>query len=114
MLYRGDVMPKDVNSAIASMKIKSNVQFVDWCPTGFKVSSIFIFCYNTRHSSSDPLTVGACVVERALDLRLSDCLRNRGFSLKHTFRPPDDKLPSVRRSEEKVSSDRVNLSFPAE
>lgn len=37
MLYRGDVMPKDVNSAIASMKIKSNVQFVDWCPTGFKV-----------------------------------------------------------------------------
>ena len=37
MLYRGDVVPKDVNTAIASIKTKRNIQFVDWCPTGFKV-----------------------------------------------------------------------------
>ncbi|XP_028681520.2 tubulin alpha-3 chain-like [Erpetoichthys calabaricus] len=37
LLYRGDVVPKDVNSAIAAIKNKSSVQFVDWCPTGFKV-----------------------------------------------------------------------------
>uniref|UniRef100_H2YDX4 Tubulin alpha chain n=1 Tax=Ciona savignyi TaxID=51511 RepID=H2YDX4_CIOSA len=37
MLYRGDVVPKDVSSAIAAVKQKRNVQFVDWCPTGFKV-----------------------------------------------------------------------------
>ena len=37
MLYRGDVVPKDVNSAIASIKTKRSIQFVDWCPTGFKV-----------------------------------------------------------------------------
>lgn len=37
MLYRGDVVPKDVNFAIASLKNKKNIQFVDWCPTGFKV-----------------------------------------------------------------------------
>lgn len=37
LLYRGDVVPKDVNSAIALIKAKSNVRFVDWCPTGFKV-----------------------------------------------------------------------------
>ncbi|XP_063231117.1 tubulin alpha-8 chain-like isoform X2 [Bacillus rossius redtenbacheri] len=37
MLYRGDVVPKDVNAAIATMKAKSDIQFVDWCPTGFKV-----------------------------------------------------------------------------
>lgn len=37
LLYRGDVVPKDVNSAIASVKSKSSVRFVDWCPTGFKV-----------------------------------------------------------------------------
>ena len=37
MLYRGDVVPKDVNSAIACMKAKRSIQFVDWCPTGFKV-----------------------------------------------------------------------------
>uniref|UniRef100_UPI00358F0145 tubulin alpha chain, testis-specific-like n=1 Tax=Myxine glutinosa TaxID=7769 RepID=UPI00358F0145 len=37
MLYRGDVVPKDVNAAIASIKTKHSIQFVDWCPTSFKV-----------------------------------------------------------------------------
>ena len=39
LLYRGDVLPKDVNAAIASTKLNKSVQFVDWCPTGFKVIS---------------------------------------------------------------------------
>ncbi|XP_028300968.1 tubulin alpha chain-like [Gouania willdenowi] len=37
LLYRGDVAPKDVNAAIAAIKTKRSIQFVDWCPTGFKV-----------------------------------------------------------------------------
>ena len=37
LLYRGDVVPKDVSSAIADIKAKRSIQFVDWCPTGFKV-----------------------------------------------------------------------------
>ena len=37
LLYRGDVVPKDVNSAIAAIKTKRSIQFVEWCPTGFKV-----------------------------------------------------------------------------
>ncbi|CDS08892.1 Putative Tubulin alpha chain [Lichtheimia ramosa] len=37
LLYRGDVVPKDTNAAIASIKTKRTIQFVDWCPTGFKV-----------------------------------------------------------------------------
>ncbi|KAG7227451.1 hypothetical protein INR49_005265 [Caranx melampygus] len=37
LLYRGDVVPKDVNVAIAAIKTKRTIQFVDWCPTGFKV-----------------------------------------------------------------------------
>ena len=37
LLYRGDVVPKDVNAAIAVIKTKRSIQFVDWCPTGFKV-----------------------------------------------------------------------------
>ena len=41
MLYRGDVVPKDVNAAIATIKSKRSVQFVDWCPTGFKVVTSF-------------------------------------------------------------------------
>lgn len=37
LLYRGDVAPNDVTSAIATIKTKRTIQFVDWCPTGFKV-----------------------------------------------------------------------------
>uniref|UniRef100_A0A1A9WTM7 Tubulin alpha chain n=1 Tax=Glossina brevipalpis TaxID=37001 RepID=A0A1A9WTM7_9MUSC len=37
MLYRGDVVPKDVNAAVAAIKSKRHIQFVDWCPTGFKI-----------------------------------------------------------------------------
>uniref|UniRef100_A0A4W3H632 Tubulin alpha 1b n=1 Tax=Callorhinchus milii TaxID=7868 RepID=A0A4W3H632_CALMI len=37
LLYRGDVVPKDVNAAIATIKTKRSIQFVDWCPTGFKI-----------------------------------------------------------------------------
>ncbi|XP_055521687.1 tubulin alpha-8 chain-like [Leucoraja erinacea] len=36
LLYRGDVVPKDVNAAIGAIKTKRTIQFVDWCPTGFK------------------------------------------------------------------------------
>jgi tubulin alpha len=37
MLYRGDVVPRDVNTAISKLKTDRNIQFVDWCPTAFKV-----------------------------------------------------------------------------
>ncbi|XP_068084870.1 tubulin alpha chain-like [Anabrus simplex] len=37
LLYRGDVVPKDVNAAICAIKAKRSINFVDWCPTGFKV-----------------------------------------------------------------------------
>jgi tubulin alpha len=36
LMYRGDVVPKDVNAAVSVMKTKRTIQFVDWCPTGFK------------------------------------------------------------------------------
>ncbi|KAK3892647.1 hypothetical protein Pcinc_003534 [Petrolisthes cinctipes] len=37
LLYRGDVVPKDVNAGITAIKAKKSIRFVDWCPTGFKV-----------------------------------------------------------------------------
>lgn len=37
ILYRGDVVPKDVNTAIAEVKQKRAIQFVDWSPAGFKI-----------------------------------------------------------------------------
>ena len=40
LLYRGDVVPKDTSAAVASIKTKKTIQFVDWCLTGFKVRSV--------------------------------------------------------------------------
>jgi tubulin alpha len=37
MLYRGDIVSKETNTAITAIKNKSTVRFVDWSPTGFKV-----------------------------------------------------------------------------
>ena len=37
LLYRGDVIPRDVNAAVSAIKAKRSIQFVDWCPTGFKI-----------------------------------------------------------------------------
>jgi len=37
LLYRGDVMPKDISAAVQTIKTKRTIQFVDWCPTGFKL-----------------------------------------------------------------------------
>ena len=36
LMYRGDVLPKDMSNALTSIKNKGTVHFVDWCPTGFK------------------------------------------------------------------------------
>jgi len=37
LLYRGDVVPKDINSVITKIKTDRSIRFVDWCPTGFKI-----------------------------------------------------------------------------
>lgn len=37
LLYRGDVVPKEVNSAIMNIKNKKAMKFVNWSPTGFKI-----------------------------------------------------------------------------
>ena len=36
LMCRGDVVPKDVGAAVCTIKTRRTIQFVDWCPTGFK------------------------------------------------------------------------------
>ena len=33
LMYRGDVVPKDVNAAVATMKTKKTLTWAKWCPT---------------------------------------------------------------------------------
>lgn len=57
LLYRGDIVPKDVNDAIASLKQK--IQFVQWSPTGFKVG--INYQPPTSYSCGDMATVRRAV-----------------------------------------------------
>ncbi|KAL3233663.1 Tubulin alpha-1 chain [Nakaseomyces bracarensis] len=41
LLYRGDVVTRDVQQTVAQLKNKKTIQMVDWCPTGFKIG----ICY---------------------------------------------------------------------
>ena len=66
LLYRGDVVPKDVNTAIANIKTRRSIQFVNWCPTGFKVSSIM------KDKVSQALLLRAC--DQALRSKAWDTL----------------------------------------
>ena len=43
--YRGHVLSKDIGAAIGTIKTKRTIQFVDWCPTGFK-------CGVSRHTGA--------------------------------------------------------------
>ena len=43
MLYRSNVVSKDVNTAIANIKTKRKIQFVDWFPTVFTVGISYLF-----------------------------------------------------------------------
>ena len=55
LLYRGDVVPKDVNAAIMAIKMARVVDFVGWCPTGFKVGSFLLstpYCCSSRWGST--------------------------------------------------------------
>lgn len=40
LLYRGDVTPRDANAAIAQIKSRHDIPFVDWCPISFKAAII--------------------------------------------------------------------------
>lgn len=52
LLYRGDVVARDVQDAVAMIKAKKSVQLVDWCPTGFKIG----ICYQPPvHTLNSPL-----------------------------------------------------------
>lgn len=66
LLYRGDVVPKDVQAAVATIKTKRTIQFVDWCPTGFKVCIMY---YGLRGRRFTLVTFTAWCLQRAFVVR---------------------------------------------
>ena len=54
MMYRGDVVPKDVNASVATIKTKRTIQFVDWY---FASKSLCSHLHNLHCNSHDETVI---------------------------------------------------------
>lgn len=72
LLYRGDVSPQEVNSAVSQIKYNKTISFTDWCPTGFK-------CGINEKPPSVPLQSDIAQCSRAV------CMVSSNTSIKNTF-----------------------------
>ena len=79
LLYRGDVVPKDVNAAIANVKKSAKVEFVDWCPTGFKVG------INYQPATIVPGSDLAMTSRQICNLSNNTCIKEAWERLDHKF-----------------------------
>jgi len=86
LLYRGDVVPKDVNSAIAIMKSKRSIQFVDWCPTGFKVGINYQPPTIVPGGDLAPMQRSVCMISNTTAINEAWGRLNHKFDLLYTKR----------------------------
>ena len=86
LLYRGDVVPKDVNAAIATIKTKRTIQFVDWCPTGFKVGINYQPPTMIPESDMAPSKRAGCMLTNSTVIAEAWSRLNRKFDLMYAKR----------------------------
>lgn len=96
LMYRGDVTPADVSAAINVVKTKRTVQFVDWCPTGFKCGINYqpptavpggdLGITTTRTTVSYPINTIAAKVMRAA------CMASNTSAIAEVFARIDHKF----------------------
>ncbi|SMR62317.1 unnamed protein product [Zymoseptoria tritici ST99CH_1E4] len=92
LLYHGDVVPKDVHQAVATLKTKRTIQFVDWCPTGFKIG----ICYQPPWNTTTGRDVVPKDVHQAVAALKTKCTIPfidwcpTGFKLGIYYQPPQN------------------------
>lgn len=62
LLYRGDCTPYAVNKAVSIVKNKRTIQFVDWCPGGFKCGINYQKPYHVKEGDLAPMDRAVCLV----------------------------------------------------
>lgn len=86
ILYRGDVVPRECNSAIATMKAKSTFKLVDWCPTGFKVGINFQRPRVMPNGELADSPRSACMLSNTTAIAEAWCRLNHKFDLMYAKR----------------------------
>ena len=84
LLYRGDVTPMNVNDAVNDIKKKSSIQFVDWCPSGFKIG---------LNDKPAVLVPGGDLA----DMKRSVCMLSNTTSIKECWERVDQKFDLMYR-----------------
>ncbi|CCK71411.1 alpha-tubulin TUB3 KNAG_0G03540 [Huiozyma naganishii CBS 8797] len=79
LLYRGDIVTKDVQSAVSQVKNKKVVQMVDWCPTGFKIG----ICYEPPTATPD---------SQLADVQRAVCMLANTTSIADAWKRIDEKF----------------------
>merc|ERR1719274_292800 len=114
MMYRGDVVPKDVNAAVATIKTKRTIQFVDWSPTPLPL---------LRCSLVSTTSLISCIQSALSYIGTSEREWRKASSQKHvkilllwrrTTKRSASRLlrEKVKRKATATSSDRTTLSCP--
>jgi tubulin alpha len=86
LLYRGDVVPKDVTTAISNVKTKRTIQFVDWCPTGFKVGINHQIPGVVPGADLAPVKRSVCMLSNTTAIAEAWSRLNHKFDLMHSKR----------------------------
>ncbi|CAM4801719.1 unnamed protein product [Rotaria magnacalcarata] len=86
LLFRGDVVPQDVNRAVAVIKTKRSIQFVDWCPTGFKVGINYQPTSVVPGSDMAPVPRAVCMLSNTTAIAEAWARLDHKFDLLYTKR----------------------------
>jgi len=86
LLFRGDVVPQDVNRAVSIIKTKRSIQFVDWCPTGFKVGINYQPTSVVPGSDMAPVPRAVCMLSNTTAIAEAWARLDHKFDLLYTKR----------------------------
>ncbi|KAF5134867.1 Tubulin alpha chain [Metarhizium anisopliae] len=86
LLYRGDVVPNDTHAAVASLKTKRTIQFVDWCPTGFKLGICYQAPENVPNGDLAKVNRAVCMLSNTTAIAEAWSSLSMKFDLMHSKR----------------------------
>ncbi|KAM5377390.1 hypothetical protein ACJZ2D_005071 [Fusarium nematophilum] len=86
LLYRGDVVPNDAHAAVATLKTKRTIQFVDWCPTGFKLGICYQAPENVPNGDLAKVSRAVCMLSNTTAIAEAWSSLSLKFDLMHSKR----------------------------